>query len=119
MSIRPTSTFSGRVHMTSQGSTGFMGFIEEDAFDFPEKVIHLNGVIEYLVKHTRHCAFGPAVILPNGKEGWSIKGIELNEEEVSTIKSILADIKLAPLYLSDHLYKYTAKHVLKLPPVKY
>ncbi len=99
------------------GSTGVLGRIEESKFDNPIRIEN-DRTIWYHVENLSHCAFAPAVSNTD-TERWFIEGIELVPEEVTTIKSILADIKLAPMYLNDPLYKYTAKHMLKLPPTKY
>lgn len=102
--------------MPVPGSTGMGGYIEESRFDNPVKDV-TGETTFYKVGHLSHCAFAPAISNPS-TERWFIEGIELLEEEVAKIKEILADIKLAPMYLNDPLYKFTAKHMLKLPPFR-
>lgn len=64
---------------------------------------------EYHVKGYRHHFCLPAT----GKEWW-IKGTQLSDDQVETIKKILCDKTLAPLYINHEIFKYTAKYVLSI-----
>lgn len=98
----------------ASGATGsFSSFsrILEDELDNPVKVEGKESIY-FMVRNMLHCHFGPAIYYPN-YEAWYIKGDELSNKEVLKMKSILADIKLAPLYLNDPIFRYTARWVLK------
>lgn len=60
-----------------------------------------------------HCQFGPALIRVDGTEEWYLFGFPVEDASVKTIKSILEDIKLAPLYINHTVFKYTARWALK------
>lgn len=96
----------------TQGSTGIKGIIiSEDEWDNPIQFKE-NGTIYFRVRNIIHCPFGPAV-LNIGDSAWYIKGSKLEDKDVKVVQSILENIKLAPLYLNDPMFRYTARWVLK------
>ncbi len=60
-----------------------------------------------------HCDYGPAVKEEDGSERWYIRGRYLTMIEISLAKQILADPKLAPLYLNHKHLKYFCHTSLK------
>ncbi len=96
-----------------QGVTGpFVTRVSEDEWENPIRSED-NHDINFKVKGILHCAFGPAITRKDKSTYWYIKGNIIDGKNVKIMKSILADIKLAPLYLNDPLFKYTARWVLK------
>ncbi len=99
--------------MVFTGASFFIGGKALD-WDLPvQKEVFPNGTFCYRLNGQFHCPFEPAYPYKDGTPLWALKGRILLDVEVATIKSILSDIKLAPGYINDPIYMYTAKHLLK------
>lgn len=72
-----------------------------------------NTVYRHKPEGYLHCFFGPAIIWKNGTHEWFLFGHKMEEKTIELMKSILEDVKLAPLYINHTVFKYTAKWMLK------
>lgn len=112
--------FPGWKPLLFYSATGIQGygtgkgtsFIKADLWENPRKEVRLDGTIVYKVDQYRHCAFGPAWVTKTETK-WFIRNQELSDDGIKMIQAILADIKLAPLYINDPVLRYTANWMLK------
>lgn len=100
------------------GATGIRGTeaSEDDLLSVPEKHEEATRTVYKVKDFIIHCPFGPAVLHKDGSEEWWVNHQILRDpSQIETAKAILADLRLAPLYIHDPLFKYYAKWMLKFP----